>query len=100
MPAQYEVGDKVLIQDYFGPLEVTITEKLTEVKNGKPGWYGCRFDGTGTWGYDDQIMEVRQVSRNNVVEYLTDTDNTLWFMVTMTGILVGAGVGFLRLVFP
>ena len=117
MSAQYEVVDKVLIRDYFGPMEVVITKRLAEVKHGKPGWHGCRFDGTGTWGYDDQIMEVRPGppwdapvknrggigtpgSPVRIVEYLKDTDNTLWFALATTGILLGAGIIFLRVVFP
>ena len=118
MKDPYTHGDVVLIEDWIeGKREVLVTEVCPDVKHGKPGWHGIAPNGDRLWGYATQVIVVRgspemdycphalglrtpRSPSSAVLEYLRDTDSTLWFGITMLILMVGGGVLFLRLMFP
>ena len=60
----YEVGDIVRYRTFTGDLRtVKVTDKLDDVKNGRPGFDGhIRGNEDETvWGYDSQIIRVFKV---------------------------------------
>lgn len=65
MTPTYAVGDIVVQSTHLGGTRrVVVTERLPDVKNGRPGFdgqvEGTTGDGGAVWGYDDQIMSVER----------------------------------------
>jgi len=57
----YNVGDLVRYETFTGELRtVKVTAKLSDIKNGRPGFDGFihKNEGETVWGYDSQIIRV------------------------------------------
>ena len=57
----YKVGDTVRYETFTGELRtVKVTDKVTNIKNGKDGFDGHILDDekSTVWGYDHQIIRV------------------------------------------
>lgn len=70
MTSEYEVGDVVVFETSTTKQEVRVTEKHSDIKNGRPGFDGevtkvirtelasRREEGDLVWGYNNQIRSV------------------------------------------
>lgn len=57
---EYRAGDTVTYRVFGGELRtVRVTARLTDVKNGQPGFDGVLPSGATVWGYDVQIEAVQ-----------------------------------------
>ncbi len=63
---EYEAGDVIWYRPFGGGLRrVIVTERLADVKHGRPGFDGVVASrpekGLAVWGYDDQIVPLQPI---------------------------------------